>query len=351
MSDDGLVPAPRQAVELYLGRLRAFVREPGVLFWVFGFPLLLATGLGLAFRGQGPERWPVVVEDGGGAEATQRALAASPLLAVAVAEPAQARRRLDRGEAVLVVHGDARAPTLAFDATRPGATAAAAAARDALERAAGRADVLDVVEAPVTAPGRRYIDFLIQGLLGVGLLGGGLWGVGYEIVSMRVKRLLKRFAATPMSRPLFLGSFVAHRLSIAILETAFLLTVGRLLFGVRVHGSLLGVFATALLGGTAFAGIGLAIASRARNMETANGLMNAATLPMWLLSGVFFATSNFPDWMRPVVELLPLTALNDALRAQIGDGASLLSCARPLGVLAGWGIAGYTLALRWFRWQ
>lgn len=350
MSDDGLVPAPRQAKELYLGRLRAFVREPGVLFWVFGFPLLMSVALGLAFRGKGPEKWPVAIEEGPAAEATKTALSASPHLTASTLSADEARRRLDRGEVLLVVRGG-EAPSLAFDATRPGASAAAAAVRDALERAAGRHDVLTVADAPVTAPGRRYIDFLIPGLLGVGLLGGGLWGVGYEIVAMRVKRLLKRFAATPMSRPLFLGSFVVHRLAIALVETAFLLGMGRLLFDVEVHGSLVGVVATALLGGLAFAGMGLAIASRARNMETANGLMNVATLPMWLLSGVFFATSNFPDWMRPAVAALPLTALNDALRAQIGDGASFAACAGPLSILAAWGLVSYAFALRFFRWQ
>ena len=350
MSDTLLVASPNQARELYLARLRTFIREPGILFWVFGFPLVLAVCLGLAFRSRGPEKWAVVVEAGPAAEATRAVLAASASIAASVSSPADAVRRLDHGEVVLLVRGG-EAPTLSFDATRPGATAAAAAVRDALERAAGRKDVLSVAVSPVTAPGRRYIDFLIPGLLGMGLLGGGLWGVGYEIVGMRVKRLLKRFTATPMSRPLFLGSFVVHRLAIAVVETAFLLTCGWLLFDVEIHGSIAGVFATALLGGVAFAGLGLAIASRARNMETANGLMNAATLPMWMLSGVFFATSNFPDWMRPVIDALPLTALNDALRAQIGDGASLFACARPLGVLAAWGVAAYAGALRWFRWR
>ena len=350
MNEVPLVAAPGQARELYLARLRSFIREPGILFWVFGFPLLLALCLGLAFRERGPEKWPVAVEAGPTAEATRAALGAPGSIAPTVEPALDAQRRLDRGEALVLVRGG-RTPVLAFDATRPGASAAAAAVREALERAAGRQDVLEIGVAPVTAPGRRYIDFLIPGLLGMGLLGGGLWGVGYEIVGMRVKRLLKRFTATPMSRPLFLGSFVAHRLGIAVVETAFLLTFGRLLFDVEIHGSLPGVFATAILGGLAFAGLGLAIASRARNLETANGLMNAATLPMWLLSGVFFATSNFPDWMQPVISALPLTALNGALRAQMGDGASLLDCAGSLGILAAWGVVSYAVALRWFRWQ
>ena len=154
-----------------------------------------------------------------------------------------------------------------------------------------------------------------------------------------------------MSRPAFLASFLLHRLVVSVAETAFLLAFGWLAFGVPVRGSLAAALVVALFGAASFSGLGLLIACRARNSETANGLMNLASLPMWVLSGVFFSAANFPDWMRPAVSALPLTALNDALRAISIDGASLLSCAGYLGVLAAWGVGTFALALRWFRWQ
>ena len=344
---------PRQLGQLWLSRAREFTREPGVLFWVFGFPLLLAVALGIAFRDRGAERSVVLVADTGDAQASGalvEALAASPLLEPRAAPAPEAEERFGRGEGLVLVRLG-HPPETAFDPARPGAAVAAAAVRDALERAAGRRDVLDVREATAVAPGRRYVDFLIPGLLGLSLLSGGIWGVGYGVVGMRVKRLLKRLAATPMSRPAFLASFLLHRLSVAFLEAAFLLVFARLAFGVVLRGSWLDLLALIVAGAASFSGLGLLIASRARNMETANGLMNLASLPMWLLSGVFFSTSNFPGWLRPFVDALPLTALNDALRGVVNDGHGLLALLPQVGILLAWGIVCFALALRLFRWQ
>ena len=347
---------PRQWLELWLAREREFLREPGVIFWVFGFPILLAVALGLAFRGKGPEPAPVVIAadpaDPAAAESARAALAASALLAPRVEPAPAATARFERGEAlVLVTPRGGGAPAMRLDVGRPGAAAAAALVRDALERAAGRADRLDVAREEVAAPGRRYIDFLLPGLIGMSLMSGGIWGVGWAMVNLRIKRLLKRFAATPMSRPAFLGSFLIHRLLVAVVETAFLLAFGAIAFGVAVRGSVAAAFVVALVGAASFSGLGLLIACRARNSETANGLMNLASLPMWVLSGVFFSASNFPDWMRPLVDALPLTALNDALRGVVNDGASLAGVATPLAVLFAWGVATFLLALKLFRWQ
>ncbi len=367
MNDD-VPPAPRavrmerperQWVQHWLAREREFLREPGVLFWVFGFPLLLAVALGLAFRGRGPERFAVVVvsapaADGEGgipdARAIAEALRASKSLDVATAPAAEAQDRLARGDVALLVRPGSP-PVLAYDPGRPGSAAAAAAARDAVARAAGRKDVVFPREETVVAPGRRYIDFLIPGLLGMNLMSGGIWGVGWALVSMRIRRLLKRFAATPMDRPAFLLSFGIHRLLVSVVETVFLLGFAFVAFDVRLRGSVLDLAVVSLMGTLSFAGLGLLIASRAQNVETANGLMNLASLPMWVLSGVFFSTANFPGWMQPFVDALPLTALNHGLRAVIDEGAGLSACAGDLAVMAAWGTVCYALALRWFRWQ
>jgi ABC-type multidrug transport system permease subunit len=337
-------------LQMWLAREREFFREPGVLFWVFGFPLLLAVVLGLAFRGRGPERASVVVADEGDSAAVARALSSAPTLDAARLPPPEAEARLHRGAALVLVRPGPPA-TLVHDPSRPGAASAVAAVRDALERQAGRKDLLATREERVSAPGQRYIDFLIPGLLGMSLMGGGIWGVGWALVTMRIRRLLKRFAATPMSRPAFLASFGIHRVIVSVVETAFLMTFGLLAFDVRIRGSVVDFALVALCGTLAFSGLGLAIASRAQNSETANGLMNLASLPMWVLSGVFFSPSNFPDWMRPFVDALPLTALNDGLRAIANDGAGISACLGQVAILAAWGVGCFLLSLRWFRWQ
>lgn len=346
---DGLVPAPSQFRELFLARVRDFLREPGLLFWVFGFPVLLAVALGLAFREKPPEEATVLVEAGPAADPLAAAVDASPHLAARRVAADEAADALRRGAGLAVVRPGSP-PRVEHDPGRPGAAAAAALVVDALERAAGRVDAGAARLARTDAPGRRYIDFLAPGLVGMTLMGGGIWGVGFGVVSMRVRRLLKRLAATPMSRGAFLGSFLLHRLVLAAVEVAFLLGFAALVFGVEVRGSWVALAGVTALGTLGFGGLGLLIGSRAQNLETASGLVNLASLPMWLLSGVFFATSNFPGWMQPVVKALPLTALNDALRAVVLDGAGLAAVAGEAAVLGAWAGVTTALALRGFRW-
>jgi ABC-type multidrug transport system permease subunit len=238
-----------------------------------------------------------------------------------------------------------------FDATRPESLVARSQVDDALQRAAGRTDPLTVQERLIDEPGGRYIDFLIPGLLGLNLLGGGLWGIGFVIVEMRVRKLMKRLLATPMRRYHLLLAIVGGRLLFTLPEAVVLLLTGVLLFGVPIHGNVLSIVGLSFLGAMSFAGIGLLVASRARTIESVSGLMNLAMLPMWILSGTFFSAERFPDSMQPLVRALPLTQLNDALRAVILEGASLWSQAVPIAVLAAWGGVGFLLALRWFRWS
>jgi ABC-type multidrug transport system permease subunit len=263
---------------------------------------------------------------------------------------AEAREELRRGRAALVLVPGST-PELIIDPTQPDGRTAKLMTLDALERMHGRADVLHPVERESTAPGSRYIDFLIPGLLGFGLLSTSLWGVGWALVQMRTGRLLKRLAATPMRRRHFLLSFLLMRVVLAVAEIGFFLGFSRLFFGVRVFGSTLSLGLFALAGSLSLAGLGLVVSSRAQNSETASGLMNLVSMPMMALSGVFFSSSHFPGWSQPAIKLLPLTALNDGLRAIMIDGASIASLGSQALVLAVWGAASFALSLRFFRWS
>jgi ABC-2 type transport system permease protein len=338
--------------QLLLMRFRALWREPSALFWVFVFPLLISIALGLAFRSQGLSKLRVAVVE---VEGPRGADALAVLGRTAGLEPermelASARRALAAGKvAVVVVAGET--PRLLVDPGVPEGRTARLLVTEALQRAAGRADALLLAEEHVTTPGARYIDFLIPGLLGFGLMSSSVWGLGWGLVQMRMGKLLKRLVATPMRKADLLASFVLSRLALAVLETGFFLSFARLLFNVRIAGSLVAFFAVAALSALSFGGVGLLVASRAQNSETAGGLMNLVTLPMTVLSGVFFSASHFPGWMQPMVRLLPLTAVIDALRAISIDGASLSTQGGPLLVLALWGVGCFALSLKLFRWS
>jgi ABC-type multidrug transport system permease subunit len=224
-------------------------------------------------------------------------------------------------------------------------------AEDRLQRAAGRRDLVAIEDQEIEEPGGRYIDFLVPGLLGMGLMGGGLWGVGFAIVDMRIRKLLKRYLATPMKRSHFLASVLASRLVFSVPEVILVLIFARVFFGVAVQGSYLAVGLLILLGAFQFAGIGLLVASRAQTIETVSGLMNAAMLPMWIGSGIFFSIERFPEPIQPVLFALPLTPLIDAMRSVMLEGTSLMALGLDLGLVLLWGCVTFALALRWFRWN
>lgn len=335
---------------LWLTRSQQFFREPSAVFWTFVFPILLTIALGLAFRNRPPEPARVAIEAGPGADRLLRALAAAPGVKATVLPPEEARTALRVGRVDLVVRaGDP--VTYEFDPMRPESRLARLEVDQAVQRAAGRADPVAVAEHPVTEPGARYVDFLVPGLIGVDIMSSGMWGVGYVIVDDRQKKLLKRMLATPMRRGEFLLSFVLLRLTFLFLKVPVLLLFARLVYDVPLRGSLGLVALISVAGALAFTGIGLLLAARAQNTQTVNGLINLVQMPMYLLSGVFFSASRFPEVMQPVVKLLPLSALNDALRAVMNEGAGLSAVGPQVVYLTAVALVTFALALRFFRWS
>ena len=342
----------RALVQLTLARYREFYREPEALFWTFVFPLLMAAGLGLAFRSKPPEVAKIGVVRIGAFAAITSGLKAESQLDVREVDDSAATRLLRTGKvSLLVIPTTGAAVEYRFDDTRPEAVSARRIVDDALQRAAGRQNPVPVTNALVRERGSRYIDFLIPGLLGMNLMASSMWGIGFSVVDQRRKKLLRRFAATPMSRAEYLASFVLARLTMLVIEITFLVGFGVLVFGVPLRGSILSLIAICLLGAMAFGGLGLLIAARPRTVEAASGLMNFVMLPMWVFSGVFFSSGNFPDAMQPFIKALPLTALNDGLRAIMLEGAGISQLGLAFGVLAVWLVACFTIAVRIFRWK
>jgi ABC-2 type transport system permease protein len=347
-------------LQLYLTRLREFYRQPARIFWVYGFPTIVAVVLGLAFQGRPPESIQVDLVRNAASAPIERALHAydararaekKPGLLLKVVSLEEATDRLRTGKTPLVVEANVSRPVLyRYDPTRPEALSARAAIDDILQRAQGRIDPIPTRDDPVTERGSRYIDFLIPGLIGVNTMGGGLWGIGFLLVNFRIAKLLKCLMATPMPRRDFLLALLGSRLTFLIPDLAVLLLLGTLAFGMPIRGSLLLVVVIDVVGALAFAGIGLLVASRAQTTEAVSGLMNLVMIPMWLFSGVFFPSERFPDAAQPFIQALPLTQLNNALRRVILEGAGWLDVAPALLFLTIWAVVTFVLALRWFRW-
>ena len=339
---------------LLMARMLELKREPEVVFWVFVFPLLLALGLGIAFRNKPGNAASVAIVRGFGSRDTQNLLARSPEhdhFKVEVLDENDARQGFRLGKFDLVIDANRKAGVeYLYDPARPESVLAKAEADDALQTAAGRKNTVPTTSAASSEPGSRYIDFLIPGLLGMNLMNSGMWGIGFALVDMRQRKLLKRFVGTPMRRGDFLLALASSRLILMIIEVGLLLVFGVLFFHMRVLGSVASIALIAGIGSLTFGGVGLLTASRAQKIESVSGLINLVMMPMWIFSGVFFSYERFPAVIHPLIKALPLTALNDALRASILEGTPLLHQWPRLLIMVLWGGISFVLALKWFRW-
>lgn len=354
--------------QISVTRFKEFYRHPSAVFWVYVFPILMAIVLGVAFENTQTVAVDVDVEQAPGAEAVARALNESAEVKSATAIKAvvsaadDARLRLRTGRVDLVILSRASAPgnenpALAdldvdyiYDSTRPESVEARRIVDDQLQRAAGRRDPIEAKDQIVHEPGGRYIDFVVPGLIGASLMSGGLWGIGFIVVDLRVRHLLKRFVTTPMKKSDFLAGLILSRFVFMVTEVILMLVFTRWLFDVRILGSWFALALFVALGSWAFAGIGLVIACRAQTLETASGIINLVLLPMWLVSGIFFRSDRFPEAVQPLIKILPLTALIDAMRAIMLEGAGLAGTWPQLAVLAIWTVACFFVSLRFFRW-
>jgi ABC-type multidrug transport system permease subunit len=329
-------------------RVREFAREPEAVFWAVFFPILLGAGLGIAFAGR--------------PEAVIKVAVVSPALAQAIRQDAgfdvaelneeAAQTALRNGKVALVVEpGDGGAVVFRYDDTNPEARSARMRADRAVQRAGGRVDPVTARDAIVRDPGSRYIDFVVPGLVGIGIMSNAVWGLGFSIVDARRRKLTKRLMATPMSRVQYLLSYLIWRKMLLVVEIAIPIGFGAMVFGVPIRGHWIDVIVLSVLASLAFSALGLLVASRARTIEAVSGLTNMTIMPMWIVSGVFFSAQRFPALVQPVIRALPLTAYIDAMRGVLLQGASIGQFTREVATLAIWAVLCFGLALKLFRWR
>ena len=333
--------------QLTMVRFRLFLREPEAIFWIFIFPILLAAGLGIAFRNRPAD----VLQVGATTSQLTLALAANKGLKATTIDEVAGTHALATGDILLLAIQKPDGVEYKYDDTNPDARAARLVADRAVQAAAGQREAVHSENQLVHETGARYIDFVVPGLLGMNLMGSAIWGLGFSIVEARQKKLLKRLVASPMPRWQYLASFLLSRLAMLVIEIAAFLGFARLVFGVPFRGSMWQLAFLCVLTSLSFSALGLLIASRAKTMEAASGLMNLVMLPMWILSGVFFSATRFPAVIQPVVRALPLTAAIDALRGNMLQGMNLGQLVIPVGILFAWLVVPFAVSLRIFRWR
>jgi ABC-2 type transport system permease protein len=340
--------ASHPLVELTLVRFREFLREPEALFWAFAFPILLAVGLGIAFRNRPAE----VIQIAADTPELVQSLRQEKQLEVRQLTGAAAVDALRTGKiALLASRGAGGSVQYRYDDTNPDGRTARMLADAAVQHAAGRSDPVATRDQLLREPGSRYIDFLLPGLLGMTLMGNAVWSTGFAIVDARRKRLMKRLVATPMPRHYYLLSFLLARLFLLVVEVGVLAGFGAWVFQVPIRGGVFDLGLLCLLASFTFCAFGLLLASRVRTIEAVSGLMNITMMPMWIVSGVFFSAQRFPDALQPLIKVLPLTAIVDALRANMLQGAGLAQVTSEIGILCLGLVVSFSVALWIFRWR
>lgn len=340
-------------VQLVLAQFKEFVREPGVLFWGFIFPILIAGILGLAFM-QRPDIKSTVAVVG------EREAMDTPLqrrldslnkaegFHLIYLSKEEALAKVRRGEIALYMEetGDGEA-VFHYDPVNNDARMQYLSITNALLSPGND----QFREAHITARGNRYIDFLVPGLIAMGIMNSCLWGIGWNLIDYRIKKLMRRMVATPMKKSVFLLALFISRGVLLLIEASIIVAFAYFAFDVTIQGSVPAFFMVFLSGLTAFAGLAALMASRARHSQVGNGLINAITLPMIILSGIFFSYQNFPDWVVAMVRFLPLSILADALRAVFNEEAGVAESLFEAGALLLLGVGFFFAGLKIFKWH
>lgn len=351
--------------KLFVASVKMLYRDRQALFWALAFPVIFATVFALFDFDRPPEIEVAVVAEGASplSEAMVAGLREVESFEVSTrASLAAARAELEDGDldVVLAVPAAGPAPGRAgvralYDETNFDTNQLALSS---VERIVGEMNVrlvaegpppIVVAEEPVAARSVGYYDFLLPGLVAMGVMNFSIIGMAVAVSRYREQRILKRILATPLSPARFLASQVGARLVLALVQAAVILAVGVFVFGANVYGNVLWLFALATLVNLVFLNIGFAVAGRAPNADAAQGIGNAVALPMMFLAGVFFPTDTLPRAMQTVVEYLPLTPLIEALRKVALDAEPITATGPELALLGAWVVGSFLIASRLFR--
>jgi ABC-2 type transport system permease protein len=373
-----------QLWQLITAQFKEITREPGVLFWGIIFPILMSLGLGIAFTKKADVTRKVAVVDPFEetkitADSSSDHLAGFLEKYGSIEEPASkdtyswkitlpddklgnsiflfykhtwtdAMLQLKRGSVNIVLLEKDGHIEYHFDPVNSDAQLTYLKLSGLIENHKSIASGTNVSIKPLTVTGTRYIDFLIPGLIGMGVMMSTLWGLSYGIIEKRSKKLLRRMVATPMKKHYFLMALIAVRFAMNLIESLLLLIFAIIVFHLKIQGSFTALLAIFFAGNVAFAGMSVFVSSHTSNTEVGNGLINAIVMPMMVLSGIFFSYHNFPDWSIPVIQKLPLTMLTDGMRSIINEGAGYPEIAFPFLILMAIGALFFTAGLKVFKW-
>jgi ABC-2 type transport system permease protein len=372
-----------QLRQLTAALFREIIREPGVLFWGILFPILMSLGLGLAFTKKADvTRKVAVVINPDPSPADIKQYTVSDFLEnncernISVDKDSwqykyvirddklgnsifqfysmtwkEAMQMLKRGTINVILLDNPDSVEYHFDPLNPDAQLTYLKLSAIISSGEMQPENNNTEIRPLTLTGTRYIDFLVPGLITMGVMMSCMWGISYGIIEKRSKKLLRRLVATPMKKSHFLIALITVRIVMNFIESSAILLFALIAFRMTIQGSLSALILMFLAGNIAFSGIAVLVSSHTSNTEVGNGLINFVVFPMMVLSGIFFSYQNFPDWSLPVIRNLPLTMLTDGIRSIFNEGAGYQEVALPIIILLTTGVLFFSAGLKIFKWH
>jgi ABC-type multidrug transport system permease subunit len=372
----------KQLIQLTLAYFRQIIREPGVLFWGIAFPILMSLGLGIAFTKkadifrdiawlQTQNTWSgqqvsviknflemhnaKVEQDKEGNMSYRLTIPDDKLgnttFTFRVMNWQKAMVMLKRGNLTMIIGENNNQIDYHFDPLNPDAQLIYLKLSNLFHDPSVLQRKENPSIKPLTVTGTRYVDFLVPGLIAMGVMMSIMWGISYEIIDNRAKKLLRRMVATPMKKSHYLIALITVRIGMNFVESGLLFFFTWLAFGIKVQGSVPALLTIFMAGNIAFAGIAILMSSHTAKTEIGNGLINLVSMPMMVLSGIFFSYHNFPEWSTSIIQKFPLTMLADGVRSVFIEGAGFAEIAIPSLILAGIGIIFFLGGLKIFRWH
>ncbi len=350
------------------------IREPGVLFWGILFPILMSLGLGLAFTKKSDVLRKVAIIHGNSVISSflensceknnnsdsdtwkwkytiKDEKLGNSIFQFYDLQWDEAVKLLKRGTVNVLILGMTDSVEYHFDPMNPDAQLTYLKLSTILGHGEIQPVQVNAEIKPLTVTGTRYIDFLVPGLIGLGVMMSSMWGISYGIIEKRSKKLLRRLVATPMRKSHFLLALITVRIIMNFIESTVLFLFALFAFKMTIQGDISALILMFLAGNIAFAGLAVLVSSHTSNTEVGNGLINAVVFPMMVLSGIFFSYQNFPDWSLPFIRNLPLTILTDGLRSIFNEGAGYHEVALPIIILTSFGAIFFSIGLKIFKWH
>lgn len=348
---------------LFVASLKILFRDRLGLFWALFFPLMF-IGVFALFNPDAPPKVDIAVVNeapGSFSEALIDNLTSVKVFkAKAVDDLQAARQDLKDGNYDMVLllppglgqNTEAKATVFYSEANFTTNQVALSALHRFVDefnlQAASASPTVTLQEEPTSTRHISYLDFLVPGILGMGVMSYSIMGVATSLVTYHEKRILRRIQVTPLPVAAFVIAQVGAFLVISVLQTGVILGTG-VLVGAHLSGNFVWAIPITLMGNIVFLNLGIVVAAASKTVAAASGMGNAISLPMMFLSGVFFPTEQLPPFVEKLVQFLPLTPLLHALRTVLLDNESILHTGGDLALIGAWALAMVLLASRLFK--